>query len=338
MALNNPTMTRFLAAGYVTVMYAGRRRGEAPSLDNPERVLDALRTGTLVIVDHVKNMPEVDPHSVVLYGCSAGGVVLDVAGATEVAAVAAEEPNGMWFSPLMTLASRPAEFIQAVEDPHRLFTPAVREAIRGKLRTISGPVFIARGDQRFDAYDPHKVFSEILIPDLKAAVKEVEDVVYSGQKHCFGFFGTADRGVANDGDAAASRFFTDMDAFFKRHLPTQPHAMDDSLVDYVAIGPAPASSDAVRERVAITVANEILADYVGTYEFGPGLDLVVTLEDNQLMAQAPGQDRAQLFAMTETEFFTEANNVRFEFVRGDDGNVTDVIAHMGPNDITAPRK
>ena len=150
MALNNPTMTRFLAAGYVTVMYAG----EAPSSDNPERLLDALRTGTLAIVDHVKNMPEVDSHSLVLYGCSVGGVVLDVAGATEVAAVAAEEPNGMWFSPLMTLASRPAEFIQAVEDPHRFFTPAVREATREKLRTISGPVFIAQGDQPLgDAYE-----------------------------------------------------------------------------------------------------------------------------------------------------------------------------------------
>jgi hypothetical protein len=119
--------------------------------------MDALRTGTLAIVHHVKNMPEVDPHSVVLYGCSVGGVVLDVAGATEVAAVAGEEPNGMWFSPLMTLASRPAEFIQAVEDPHQFFTPAIREANRERFRTTSGPVFIAQRDQLVGgAYDPHK--------------------------------------------------------------------------------------------------------------------------------------------------------------------------------------
>ncbi len=236
MALNNPTMTRFLAAGYVTVMYAGPRRGELPSSDNYERQLNGMITGTLAIVDHVKNMPKVDPHSVVLYGWRVGGVVLDVAGATEVAAVAAEEPNGMWMLPLMAFAGSRTEFIRATEDPHRVFTPAIREANRERFRTISGPVFIAQGDQPLgDAYDPHKVLSEILIPDLKAAGLEVEDVVYSGQKHAFGLFGTADRGVANDGVAAASRFFADMDAFFKRHLPTQPQAVDDSLVEDVPV-------------------------------------------------------------------------------------------------------
>ena len=94
---------------------------------------------------------------------------------------------------------------------------------------------------------------------------------------------------------------------------------------------------ALRERVAITVASEILADYVGIYELF-GQDMVVTLEDNQLMREAPGFEKAPLFAMSETEFFTEAFDAQFEFVRGDDGIVTHVIAHMGEIDITAPRK
>ncbi len=238
MPLNNPTMTRFLAAGYVTVMYAGGQGGAPSSVVDYERLVDALITGTLAIVDHVKNLPEVDPHSVVLYGCSGGGIVMDVAGETEVAAVAVEEPNGRWFQTAVRPFANYAEFFRALRDDlHGVFTPAVREANRERFRTISGPVFVAQGDQPV-----RKVLSEILIPDLKAAGLEVEDVVYSGQKHCFGFFGTADRGVANDGDAAARRFFADMDAFFKRHLPTQPQAVDDSLVEDVPVAGTPQGS------------------------------------------------------------------------------------------------
>ena len=64
----------------------------------------------------------------------------------------------------------------------------------------------------------------------------------------------------------------------------------------------------------------------------------MTLEDNQLMGEAPGSGKSPWFAESETEFFTEVNPARFEFVRGDDGVVTHVIVHMGSTDVTAPRK
>ncbi len=64
----------------------------------------------------------------------------------------------------------------------------------------------------------------------------------------------------------------------------------------------------------------------------------MTLEDGQLMGEFQGVGKTQWFAESETELFTEANNAQFEFVRGDDGIVTHVIAHMGSNDMTAPRK
>ena len=85
-------MTRFLAAGFVTVI---------PTFHSavvPQGVWDML-----AIVDHVKQMREVDPTSVVLYGCSAGGdLVLKLAGETEVAATTAEEPVTLGFTGMFT--------------------------------------------------------------------------------------------------------------------------------------------------------------------------------------------------------------------------------------------
>ena len=293
----------------------------------------------------------------VVYGASYGGyLALKVAGEIEVAAVAVEEPGGFGYpdSVMAPLLDDPAAWFRLLGDPRQFFTPELRRSAQEEFRKITGPIFLAAGDLGQTQKVGVDIHNEFLIPDLKSAGQEVEAIVYPGQPHGFGWYGGLGPTPSEGKEEAARTFFADMHAFFSRHLSTQPEPVDDSLVEHVpvcdalqrrigrcdhgALEPVSVSSDTARERVAITVSSEILADYVGTYEFGPGLDLVVTLEDNQLMAQAPGQDKAQLFAMTETEFFAEANNVQFEFVRGDDGNVTDVIAHMGPNDITAPRK
>ena len=324
--LNSPTMTRFLAAGYVTMI---------PTFHSPEdpQALDPL-WDTLAIVDHVKQMGEVDPNSVVVYGCSVGGdLVLEIAGETEVAATTIEEPITILFTGMFTKDTPKggasftyADVYPLLEDPHSFYTPAIRRVTQARIRKINGPIFIAQGDQQFDGVvDHHKIVDEILIPELNAAGKELEEMVYPDQGHCFGFSG----GIGG-GEEAASMFFADMDAFFKRHLLMQPHAVEDSLVEHV-----PVSN---RERVTITVSSEILADYVGTYEIGPGQDIVVTLEDNQLMGEAPRRGKFQWFAESETEFFNRVNLARLEFVRGDDGRVTHAILHTGPRDMTAPRK
>ena len=76
----------------------------------------------------------------------------------------------------------------------------------------------------------------MLIPELRATGIELEETVYPGQQHCFGFyggrsFGGVDSGsVSYGGEEAASAFFTDMHTFFKRYLQTQPRPLADSLV------------------------------------------------------------------------------------------------------------
>jgi len=54
---------------------------------------------------------------------------------------------------------------------------------------------------------------------------------------------------------------------------------------------------------AITVNNRILKQYIGTYQMNANFNIVITVKDHQIFAQATGQSQFELFAKTETEFF-----------------------------------
>ncbi len=227
-ALNNPTTTRFLAAGYVTMIPTFRSRAEDP------QTVNAL-WDNLAIVAHVKQMAEVDPNSVVVYGCSAGGdLALELAGEADLAAITAEEPATVLFTGIMNQDIRNPDAFPSLQDLDRLYAPDLQRFTQEKIRKIGSPIFIAQGDQPLGpGVDHHKIINELLVPELKAAGKEVEEIVYPGQQHCFGFYRFL------GAEAAASQFFADMDAFFKRHLLTQPQAVDDSLVEYVPVAGTP---------------------------------------------------------------------------------------------------
>ncbi len=101
---------------------------------------------------------------------------------------------------------------------------------------------------------------------------------------------------------------------------------------------APRISDTVSERTEIAVAPEILESYVGSYKFRPGVDMVVTLEDGQLMTQLGPQPKLPVFAESETAFFAQIVDAQIEFTRDEEGVVTALVFHQGPRNITAPRK
>src|SRR5262249_45654374 len=53
----------------------------------------------------------------------------------------------------------------------------------------------------------------------------------------------------------------------------------------------------------VTVAAATLSKYVGTYQLRPNIDLTITLDGSQLMAQMSGQPRFPIFAESDTRFF-----------------------------------
>ena len=91
------------------------------------------------------------------------------------------------------------------------------------------------------------------------------------------------------------------------------------------------------ERKEITVSPNMLAEYVGTYELAPKVNVMVTLENGRLMTQLSGQGRLPLFAESETKFFLKVVDAEVEFFRDDKGKVAYLVLHQGGRDTKAPR-
>jgi CubicO group peptidase (beta-lactamase class C family) len=101
--------------------------------------------------------------------------------------------------------------------------------------------------------------------------------------------------------------------------------------------PAPRGYRPPVERTEITLAAEILEDYVGEYEMGPGETIVMTVEDGRLHAQPAGQSKLPLYAEAEDRFFLRAVNAQVSFTRAPSGEVTGLVLHQGGRDQSARR-
>jgi CubicO group peptidase (beta-lactamase class C family) len=91
------------------------------------------------------------------------------------------------------------------------------------------------------------------------------------------------------------------------------------------------------ERKEITLDPKILARYVGTYEFMAGMNMLITLEGNQLSTKLGGQPTIPIFPESETMFFPKVVDAEIEFVKDSSGAVTHLILHQGGHDQKAPR-
>jgi CubicO group peptidase (beta-lactamase class C family) len=91
------------------------------------------------------------------------------------------------------------------------------------------------------------------------------------------------------------------------------------------------------ERKEVTVSPKVLAEYVGSYQVGPGFALDVTLEGTQLMTQGTGQGKLPVYAESDTKFFLKVVDAQIEFFHDDKGAVSYLILHQGGRDMKAPR-
>jgi hypothetical protein len=91
-------------------------------------------------------------------------------------------------------------------------------------------------------------------------------------------------------------------------------------------------------RTEVKVDRTILARYVGTYPLAPNFDMVVTLEGDQLITQATGQDKVPIFPESQTKFFPKIVDAEIEFQSNDKGQVTGLILHQGGRDMKAPKQ
>lgn len=88
----------------------------------------------------------------------------------------------------------------------------------------------------------------------------------------------------------------------------------------------------------IKVDGKILETYVGEYEIPSAFTFSIYKEQDKLILQAPGQEKLELFADSETKFFLRVNDAQFEFVKDENGKVTKAIMNQGGRQADAKKK
>jgi CubicO group peptidase (beta-lactamase class C family) len=97
-------------------------------------------------------------------------------------------------------------------------------------------------------------------------------------------------------------------------------------------------SDTVSEKQEIALPVATLRDYVGTYTLRPGLDLVFKIENDQLILQPTNQQQDRMFAEAKDKFFSKFVDASIEFVRDEQGKVTELTLKQGSFNGKAKKK
>ena len=91
------------------------------------------------------------------------------------------------------------------------------------------------------------------------------------------------------------------------------------------------------ERQTISVDAASYAQYAGEYELAPGFTLTITHEGAQLMAQATGQPKFEIFPEEEHKFFLKVVDAQIEFIKETSGKIASLILHQGGRDMPGKR-
>lgn len=200
--------SRFLEAGYAVVALTRRDLDlNLPLSQEQEPVVD-----TVAVIDYLKDLPYIDPRSIVVRGTSVGGyLALEVGAARDVAAIMVEEPFSMPFVGIK---------IGSADEPL---------ANTEKLEKIIRPMLLVRGDQTPNINDFNR---DVFIPALQSAGKSLQVLTYPGELHSFAFYNSPER---TPRPAVALEAFEAIDSFFREHLITQPVALDPALVEHIPV-------------------------------------------------------------------------------------------------------
>ncbi|HJR59222.1 MAG TPA: serine hydrolase [Vicinamibacterales bacterium] len=82
-------------------------------------------------------------------------------------------------------------------------------------------------------------------------------------------------------------------------------------------------------RTVAQVDPKVFDHYVGTYELRPDFLMTVTREGNGLFTQATGQEKIEVFPLSETKFFPKVLDAEITFVKSADGTVTHLMLMQG---------
>lgn len=111
-----------------------------------------------------------------------------------------------------------------------------------------------------------------------------------------------------------------------------------STVNYppnIVIDEKDLKSTYVTSKKAISVNQDLLQKYIGTYLIGEDFKMIIIIEDEKLMLQVAENYKMELFAETPNKFFTKLSDYPwFEFIESEKNGFDTVIIHdKGRKDV-----
>jgi len=94
------------------------------------------------------------------------------------------------------------------------------------------------------------------------------------------------------------------------------------------------------ERPALSLPQEKLAKYVGTYEVSPGISVIISLNKGQLFVEVPGRSpKEPIFPASEQDFFLRSEDAELKFLSDQKGEIISLTAkEPGEPVVKATRK
>ena len=251
---------RFLAAGYVLVVPTYRSRDIDPQTRTAPN-------DCLAVLDWLRRLDDVDPKSIVVFGCSGGGdLALEVAASDpDIACTVCEEPASVMFTGMLNTdvpkrgeRFAPQDGAPIAREPKRFYTEQYQALTRAKIAHITAPILMIQSEPPLDIASAMiaAVNNQILIPELRLAGKTLEVLSYEAQPHCFcwvggnpgmpggnpglpggpGWLPPVVRGTPTPPlsyPSVALAAYQKIEAFCRPHLAAQPIPLDGSLIEHV---------------------------------------------------------------------------------------------------------
>jgi len=184
----------------------------------------------------------------------------------------------------------------------------------------------------------------------KVVNKKVLDKIYNGQiaidnseKYGYGWIAVSDGNGKTLTHTGATLAFTSYNAINLTKNFTVIILTNSSGYD-IAYPAKNISAILLNQEYEIPVANttvnlpsELLDKYVGSYNLSPQVIVNITKKNDSLFIQLTGQSQVQLYAESETMFFTKLVDAKIEFVINDKGEVDSLIIHQNGADVPAVR-
>ncbi|HEX3084429.1 MAG TPA: serine hydrolase [Pyrinomonadaceae bacterium] len=92
-----------------------------------------------------------------------------------------------------------------------------------------------------------------------------------------------------------------------------------------------------KEHKAIQLDPKIFDAYAGEYQLAPGFSLIFSREGDRFFIQPTGQNKTEILAESETDFFLARADAQVTFVKDYKGEVTQAVLHQAGRNQTAKK-